>query len=80
MTVPAPTSIRSPKSRAIALMLASGSGEFIGTSTMAIPALSKAAAISAASPGRTPRRMAISGQRASQQPRFSFVMTTGRDR
>ena len=66
VTVPAPTSIRAPKSRASSAMLSSGRGELSGTSTIAIPAASSAPAIAPASSGATPRRIAISGQRDSQ--------------
>ena len=63
ITVPAPISRRSPKSRARVAMEVMGSGELSGTSMMARPAVSRAVAMAAASSGRTPRRMAMRGQR-----------------
>jgi len=44
-----------------------GSGEFSGTSMIAMPAASSTAAIAVTSSGCTPRRMAISGQRVRNE-------------
>jgi len=47
-------------------MLAYGSGEFSGTSTMRKPASARTSPTPTTSPGRTPRRIATSGKRRSQ--------------
>ncbi len=64
-TVPAPTSVLSPKRRAIVSMLFSGSGELSGTSIAPNPASTMTEAIASASLGSIPRRMATSGVGAS---------------
>src|SRR5882672_4007721 len=66
VTVPAPIITLSPKRFASLMMLDRGSGELSGTSIMQNPVSTNAAPISSASPGLTPRRMAISGHRLSQ--------------
>ncbi len=63
-TVPAPTSRRSPKASLMRRMLSSGSGELSGTSRERKPASCRTAAISRASSGLSPRRMATRGSSA----------------
>jgi hypothetical protein len=71
-TVPAPISARSPNAAASAAMLASGCGEFSGTSIARNPASRSAWPIATASPGRTPRRISISGS-VAKCARSAFI-------
>jgi hypothetical protein len=64
-TVPAPISARPANASARSRMLASGSGEFSGTSIATKPASTSASPIAVTSAGVTPRRIAISGSGAS---------------
>ena len=63
-TVPAPTSARSPTASATAAMLSRGRGELIGTSMIVKPSSTSICAVSAASSGAMPRRIATSGSRS----------------
>jgi len=58
-TVPAPTVARSPSCSRKMAIDASGDGELSGTSSVVMPPASTASPISAASSGRSPRRIAI---------------------
>ena len=64
-TVPAPITARAPQARAKAAMLDKGSGEFSGTSMRVMPAAMIASAMSTASDGSIPRRIAINGRMMS---------------
>jgi hypothetical protein len=64
-TVPAPITARFANAFARRAMLSSGSGEFSGTSMRRKPASNSASPTATTSPGVTPRRIAMSGQRAN---------------
>ncbi|EDP61302.1 hypothetical protein BAL199_07098 [alpha proteobacterium BAL199] len=75
MTVPAPTSARSPNALASRSMLSNGDGEFNGTSMIAKPAATSASPTATAASGLIPRRIATNGSLSIQG--VNALMTDG---